>query len=213
MKRLSLASLAILSILALVGWGPVSHVHIAKEATKSLYYTTAQRNAVVWGSVAPDSWLIQQGSGVIHTMLHAQVFYDSLKRLAVTAEEKAFVRGYNSHLVSDPIERAYTSTKPYFGVPGELLVDIMLAKKIPSLSYVKVIPTTATKSLMIRAWQATYSGYAWQPTGAFLDSAARTFNSWISMAGWGSVSGAVRLAYADYYSYIQLSIAAARSAP
>lgn len=201
----------VLAILSMA-WGPATHVHIAQETMRGLPLSTTEKQALNFGAVAPDMRLFVDRNMTAHQMLHAQAFFDKLKSMAVTAEEKAFVKGYQTHLVSDPIERAYTTSKPYIEAPPEVIIDAMLMKDRPALKQVRIVASAATKSLLIRAWAAAYSTYSWQITSAFLDNAVSTFNGYLWSMSYTTVAAIGWATYSDYYTAVQQSIDASRQA-
>ncbi len=183
---------------SVLAWNPWTHGKLGVDVSKQV--VVADYNAFIAGNVIPDLALAyDQTDYTKHTMFHSQTYFNNLKLLAIAPDQKDLVRGWQVHLIGDPIENAYRKA----GAPWSAGVACE-AFSTTRPRYITV--SSNLQNLIIQAWNLTYPSYPWKPDSTYISRAVNVTNAYLRF--WFppvSYFNAIKW-YPDYNIYFQKTI-------
>ena len=191
-----------------LAWGPFAHGKIALDISQQI--PPADLNAFIAGNIMTDvavarfvpDWSRQD-------KFHSSSYYNSLRALALTPEQKSFVSGWYTHLSGDPIETAYSRERMALGAPVGADVPNKGVEALVPRVVTGITVTASVKNLIIAAWSLSFPSE--QPvTLDWLNHSIMVFNLYLRTPSATAEDIAIaQIWYSDYDNYfIKVAMAA-----
>ena len=175
--------LILLVALSSIAWGPKAHTEIGTRVLEDCSQEIKDNSKLfLLGNILPDMalslkyykgytdgvWLERQ------YLLHSDEFLGTLTELCNTARERAFVAGWQAHLIADGVETEYSQRKMEEGAPvtADFPVDTFVS------ATQKVIIGDSIRDLIQEAL-----GAEWQISVTEWDDIEAAFNTYFSPLG------------------------------